>query len=320
MRKLVADILLFTLLAGLVWITLSGVSALFIPEAYTENIAYEVSGSNGHSLTRLQEAEQTKKVDVLVIGSSHAYRGFDPRIFKQYGITLFNLGSSSQTPVQSHYLLKQYLLQIKPKLVIIEAFPRGMTNNGLGSALDLVPKTPFVLDKLEMALTINQVQLYNTLAANAFDIFFRVTDYQNLTEPASTQNDVYIPGGFVSTARPAYDGELERNEIYGGIHYQFEKLEQSVSLIKEQGLPVILVEAPTSQVWMKQVVPSKASRKRLMRLDTDGYWIWNEIITSPYPDSLFYDPHHLRQSGVKRFNRELLPLLLERFPFIKEGA
>ena len=46
------------------------------------------------------DADTTINIDVLVLGSSHAYRGFDPRIFKKAGIKLFNFGSSGQTLLQ----------------------------------------------------------------------------------------------------------------------------------------------------------------------------------------------------------------------------
>ena len=64
-------------------------------------------GCYGHTFTRMQDAQKTKNVDVLIVGSSHAYRGIDPRILQKDGISAFNLGSSAQTPINTKVLLHQ---------------------------------------------------------------------------------------------------------------------------------------------------------------------------------------------------------------------
>lgn len=314
---MIRDMALFLLLAFAVWVSTCGVSGLFLSRSLRGNIAYDITNTGGQALSRLQDADTTRNVDILVIGSSHAYRGFDPRIFSTYDLRVFNLGSSSQTPVQIHYLLKRYLDQLQPKLLIIEAFPQSLNINGLGSALDLVPKTPFSWDKLEMAVTIDQVQLYNSIAANAWDSFLGITPYEEITEPRERWKDTYIHGGYVSTTREAYDGELDRAFKYYAKAYQYNALSQSIEMARERKIPVAMIEAPVSEVWYEQVVARKLLRTQLSELPVDAYWNWNEKVSSPYPDSLFYDPHHLRQPGVDRFNHELIPELMEQFPFLK---
>src|SRR5438477_3987320 len=66
------------------------------------------AGGIGHTLQRLREVESVGSVDILFIGSSHAYRGFDPRLFAETGLTSFNLGSKAQSPLNSYFLLKHY--------------------------------------------------------------------------------------------------------------------------------------------------------------------------------------------------------------------
>ena len=75
-----------------------------MPVWLNNNLIYKQRG--GHLHSRLLEINKHQNVDVLFLGSSHAYRGFDTRIFKESGIASFNLGSSSQAPVQSLLLLK----------------------------------------------------------------------------------------------------------------------------------------------------------------------------------------------------------------------
>lgn len=86
------------------------------------NLNYRI-GSYGHMFTRINEVKQLdSNVDILFLGSSHSYRGFDPRNFKDK--KTFNLGSSSQTPIQTKILLERYLDNINPKTVIYRSLSR----------------------------------------------------------------------------------------------------------------------------------------------------------------------------------------------------
>ncbi|WP_315817932.1 hypothetical protein [Paraflavitalea speifideaquila] len=107
--------------------------------------------------------ERTRSIDVLIVGSSHAYRGYDPRIFLQKKIHIFNLGSSTQTPIQTEYLLNKYLKQLNPKVVVLDIYPRLFGNDGAESMVDLLGNMP--IDKNMVALTwkVNDIRGYNSL-------------------------------------------------------------------------------------------------------------------------------------------------------------
>src|SRR3972149_6768649 len=47
----------------------------------------------------LAEFDRTQNYDLIFLGSSHCYRCFDPFVFQKFGLTTYNLGSSSQTPI-----------------------------------------------------------------------------------------------------------------------------------------------------------------------------------------------------------------------------
>ena len=51
-------------------------------EAFKKNLNYRI-GSYGHLNTRLKEADTIQNVDVLVVGSSHAYRGLTQGFFRR---------------------------------------------------------------------------------------------------------------------------------------------------------------------------------------------------------------------------------------------
>ena len=107
----------------------SGKSIQSIFRQYT-NIPVGVAHRGESSLVRFRELQTVSDVDIIFIGSSHCYRGFDPRIFERLGLKTFNMGSTSQTPLNSYYLIRDKLDQLKPKLVIIELYPVILAGDG----------------------------------------------------------------------------------------------------------------------------------------------------------------------------------------------
>ncbi len=72
-----------------------------------------------HSFYDLEQ----NSVDVLCVGSSHAYYGLQPNILWQnYGMTSYVMGSPQQTVASSYLLLKEMLNYQKPKVVVFEPY------------------------------------------------------------------------------------------------------------------------------------------------------------------------------------------------------
>ena len=128
-----------------------------MPTIFKKNLTYS-RGAYGHMYTRIREAEKVKNIDMLFIGSSHAYRGFDTRVAKTYGYESFNLGSSAQTPVQTELLLKKYLGNLNPKLIVYEVYPYTFTNDGVESSLDMIANGKIDYDILNMAFALNNIK------------------------------------------------------------------------------------------------------------------------------------------------------------------
>ncbi len=65
--------------------------------------------------------EETNKIDVFVVGSSGVGRGYSPiTVWKKYGITSYNLGTSYQTMPCAYYLIKETLKYHTPKVVVLD--------------------------------------------------------------------------------------------------------------------------------------------------------------------------------------------------------
>lgn len=271
--------------------------------AYLINVPYVPAGY-GHLKTRIDDIKNYTDVDVLVVGSSHAYRGFDPRIFKENDLSMFNLGSSAQSPIQSYYFLKEYTQQLKPKLVIIEVYPETFTSDGIESAIDLISNCPNNMQLTQMALTFKNVKPFNALLCRIVDQEILNHSYN---EDITMDLDSYVSGGYVEREigntktyiiPDSFDLHLNENQL--------KAFEESINLLNERKIPVILVQAPVTQKLYNSF-REKDSFNKLMS-SYGKYYNFNEI-ESLQDSVLFYDADHLNQDGVEKFNRILLDTL-----------
>ena len=95
-------LLIFMIFCAFMYGVLLVVWAAILPAKFAGNVKHPLGGG-GHLHTRLAEVQDHAPVDILFLGSSLAYRGFDTRIWKERGYTAFNLGSSAQSPVPVSY-------------------------------------------------------------------------------------------------------------------------------------------------------------------------------------------------------------------------
>lgn len=80
------------------------------------------SGAESDMVHSFYEIEEDT-LDVLFLGSSHLYYGVQPNVlWRDYGITSYDMGSSEQTAATSYFLLKEAFTRQKPKLVVLESY------------------------------------------------------------------------------------------------------------------------------------------------------------------------------------------------------
>ncbi|WP_405376679.1 hypothetical protein [Pseudobutyrivibrio sp.] len=87
-----------------------------------------------YSLTKYYELEDNS-VDLLVLGSSHAFESFNTMtLWNEYGISSYDLGGCFQPTWNSYYNLKEALKTQTPKLIVFEAYSTVVTDEYLDSA------------------------------------------------------------------------------------------------------------------------------------------------------------------------------------------
>ena len=306
MKKFILNTFMFLIFTGLFYLV-----ALFIWGRYASyrlkpNVNYKL-GSYGHLYSRLSDVKNQSDLDILFLGSSHTYRGFDTRVFLKYGYKTFNLGSSSQTPTQTKVLLDRYLDTLNPKTVIYEVYPVIFTLDGVESSLDIIANDKNDFYSFVMALKINNIKVYNTF------LYGLTRDLLNLnesfTESIIKGKDKYVSGGFVEKEIGFFKPiPFERKEITLN-NYQLESFSKIMQILKNKNIELILVYAPIPKINYDSYI--NTSYFDSLMSEYSEYYNFNEIIS--LNDSLhFNDSHHLNQNGVVVFNKKLIEILNER--------
>jgi hypothetical protein len=306
MKLFLKNIFLFTVIILLVYPLLIAISGSFIPKNFKPNISYKL-GAYGHLYSRTQEIRKSvKNIDVLILGSSHAYRGFDPRNFKNKKV--FNLGSSSQSPINTNVLLKRYLDKLKPKIVIYEVFPNTFSSDGVESSLDIVSNDKNDVQSVRMAFQINNIKTYNTFIYSFIRDLLHLNE--SYSEPVKKGKDRYIPGGFVESEMKYYKVNRQEKHEWSFNKSQIKAFNENIELLKQRNIKTILVFAPIT-TSMYNSYTNNYYPDSLMKSYQLDYYNFNNLIQ--LSDSIdFYDDNHLNQNGVNKFNQKLDILLFHQ--------
>ena len=259
----------------------------------------------GHLYHRLSEADTTADVDVLFLGSSHAYRGFDPRIFKETGLSSFNLGSSAQTPSQTLLLVDKYLYKLNPKLIILEVSPLFFKYLGQESTLDFIRNLPSTQFKLKFLWKGLDVFNFNSFLVSEIDQLVSGEKVFSTCCPT----DTYVSGGFVERAitynKPSAFKKKKETKL---LESQFENYHELISLFETSKIKYLLVQAPVTTQYYNMYNQEEFE----VALKGEHFYLdFNKMIE--LNDSLdFYDSNHLNQHGVRKFNRILIEKIRER--------
>lgn len=291
MRRFIRNSVLYGVISILLYV--------FLICVYGKDKVYYHIGSYGHMYTRVKEIPSHHNPDILFIGSSHVYRGFDPRIFSKHGISTFNLGSSAQTPIQTEVLLKKYLDSINPKMVVLEACPMLFQLDGIESTTDLISNDHIDFETCKLAMKSSDVKVINTLIYGAYQEYYhKIRD--NFNEPQKKDGDIYVYGGYVEKTdySPWSDSIGIPNEEVIIRRKQWIAFEHCVKMLKDKSIPYLLVSIPIS----KNTYCSIENRDEINdKISSCGNYIdFNTILT--LGDTCFYNSDHLSQSGVCLFN------------------
>ncbi len=254
----------------------------------------------GNSYQKFQEFDRNTHYDVVVMGSSHAYRGYDPRLFEREGLSAFNLGSSSQTPFNSYFLVEEYITQANCGLLLLDVFNVALEMDALESSADLIQNVSSNPAATRMAFSMKDPRALNMYALRMLA--------PNLG--AYYKDTAYVGGGFSENRNVAPASTTFRSDTSWNMNeVQWTYLERIVALCEERDIPIVLVDHPSPQqthtrrlVNSTKVITQFAEVRGIPFLD---FSISPELDSRKY----FYDHTHLNQQGVDDFNELLIEQL-----------
>lgn len=270
------------------------------------DVNYYNIGSYGNMFSRINDIASHKNPEILFLGSSHAYRSFDTRIFNDAGVSTFNFGSSSQTPLQTEVLLKKYLDVIQPKTIIFEVYFGVFQRDGIESTTDLISNDHIDTEICKLAIRSGNIKVINTLIYGLYQEYccgIRNT----FQEDSMKDGDLYVSGGFVEKLNysPYVSVSSSEQRFIKLQPKQLRAFGNCIKMISDEQIPYLLVKAPLP----KSINSSYVNQNEFNELMSSygNYLDFNEIIQ--LDDSCFYDSDHLSQKGVVMFDNRLIQVI-----------
>jgi len=138
-KKFIVSGLIFTALCAVFYYC--AFAGLFHAEWRDRPFVYQVNNHmqyyGGDTWQRFRDLDTTLPYDAVVLGSSHAYRGYNTYEFRKKGVELFNFGGSGQGMKLTAATAKEYLANYKGT-VIIDIYAGSFEADGFEAMGDMI--------------------------------------------------------------------------------------------------------------------------------------------------------------------------------------
>ncbi|HEY1037106.1 MAG TPA: SGNH/GDSL hydrolase family protein [Candidatus Paceibacterota bacterium] len=269
--------------------------------------------------------------DILVLGSSHAYRSFDPRVAETNGVRLSNLASPLQTPLNSYFLLDAFLRERSrigaciPRAIAIELYEKTLRDEGLESFTKTLDDRP-----LELADALHGIAIRDPLAMHMLVARIGERVFGTGTNSAKLRPfEMYVQGGFISTVterkRPSDGKSAESATVRAEIvacsrnpqscvpsERQLDYLQRTMRLIRSAGaIPVLVVAPMPSDVEARNPYLGSANAAIRSLAEKNGASLISDFSKAELDDySDFSDGTHLNNTGAEKVTGEFIRRLL----------
>lgn len=274
-----------------------------------------------HPMQQLYEQKENS-VDLLVLGSSHAFVNIDSgTLWEEYGISAYDLAGGAQPFWNTYYFLKEALKTQSPKLIVMDAFTAVLTveYNDNGRAVSNTFGMKWSWDKVE-AIKLSappDKQSSFLLGYCQYHTRFReLTREDFLEDKGDSAKYANWKGSYVSTGVspfqwPAYVQTEDRSPMTAKTEEWYRK---TIELAQSSGVPLLIVVTPYPAVTAEhQAIYNTAA-------DIAGeYGVpfvnfnqnFGALELDPATD--YFDGHHMNVWGSQKFTKQLGNLLTERY-------
>ncbi|MGH1362029.1 MAG: hypothetical protein ACRBF0_00640 [Calditrichia bacterium] len=270
-------------------------------------------GGFGYTLQRFRDVEKYREVDILFLGSSHAYRTYDTRVYEEAGYSAFNMGTTGQTPLNSYYLMKRYWQQLQPRVVVLDLVYRVIDRDGLECFYDLSSNMSYSKEFLQMALEIHSPYAIN--ASLGMWSSSLIGDDAPEARQKLLRNEFYIPGGYVEFETWNNDsvgtGPIKTSHIEPNPQ-QLRFIRKIIYFARRNGAKVVLVTKPEPRenlVICANYDELSATFANIAAKAGEQFWDFNRIMEPLDWHKHFHDREYLNAPGVLIYNSFLLEKL-----------
>jgi hypothetical protein len=308
MGKFINNIICFICFSCLFYIGMIFIYGHIVPGTLRGNLpknaGTKMFSTYDYSFFRFSEADTVKKADLMIVGSSHAYRGYDPSNFEKEGFgKTFNLGSSAQSISNTKYLIEKYVDKFHPKYLIVDVYPSLLENDGVESNINLVSYFNLDLPLVKMAFDVNDVKLYNTIIFKGINI-----DSDNSVKKITKSNkpkESYIKAGYVRNDSIGFFIKKYKNHRINfseNIKLQYMEI---VKYAKKKGIKVMFFQAPILKEKYESITNNNEIDKKFKEIGTYYNFNSEEFLAT----DCFFDDSHINSKGVKIYNQYVIKKL-----------
>ncbi|MBR4758694.1 MAG: hypothetical protein IK078_00910 [Lachnospiraceae bacterium] len=263
-------------------------------------------------------------VDLLVLGSSHAFVDIDPtQIEEQTGLRTYDLGASMQSIWHTYYDLEEALKYQSPKLIILDVF--RMTETFDYSKESKLIKSVYGMRPSLTKLRAIQAGFSDTApVAEVLTHFFEFPSYHSRyaelttadlafwTRPPKDYKGHYSLSESNPQQRPDLSDVTEKTPVEEKTAAYFLKI---LDTAKEKNIPVILVNVPYVVSADDQKI-YRSMEDLIALYSADGqvtYLDLNQKVDEIGIDfeTDFADAEHLNEKGTEKLNRYLADYLIK---------
>ena len=253
--------------------------------------------NGGHEMQMMSDlTSNPTKYNVIVLGSSHAYRGYDPRIFEQVGVSLFNAGTSAQNAKGSFVLYNEYLRD-RSNVFILDVYDPVFELEGTESNMRLIQNVP--TNAAAVSLVKQDVKMY-TLNALAVRL-------ASLNVKDEAPNNEYVKNGFCEKKGILYAVEPLNDSVFEANEEMFAAFEAMIQQMQSDGKRIVLCSHPLPACRGLHNYHDKFLARFTPLIQRLGVqYIDLTYYTEGFGINEFADILHMNQQGVELYNRLLM--------------
>lgn len=326
---------------------------LYTSKLYAEATTYNIA--NAPVRQRYDEffSLDNNTLDMVFIGSSHSYCTFDPEVFdEKLGTSSFQLGTPTQHPNATYFLLREIFEKQSPKVVVMELY-WDLLKNDFNST-----QNSFFFDAINFE-ALNYDELKQEYINTTFPLNEKVKyviepiKYQQdyfLYKSSKLEDSFYYRFGVTKKVNPPREG-IEKYNSKGYVYSEYLMLESEfnttnqfrnldgkslefsntqkyyldliVELVEENNAEIIFVTAPVAPVSLEFIknyddinntVFENIKEYNKPYIDYNIEYLENRL---PVTHDNFQDDAHLNTSGAIIVSELFIDYLIEVSPYIQ---